>query len=211
MISQSFQLVMKSGPTPGKIFPLDRNEINLGRDISNQILINDAEVSRHHLRLILQAGGYVIEDLGSTNGTFVNGQRLVGLRTLHSGDTITAGENVSLVFETVPPEVEATRVSPAAPSSPPQLSRPSPAVHPAAVVLPQEATEGVVQEALESISQPLRPSAGLLREKTGIPRTWLIVGCSVLAGLCLIVLAVLWYIDANYLWCRVLPFWPACQ
>ena len=121
MISQSFQLVMKSGPTPGKIFPLERNEIHLGRDISNQILINDAEVSRHHLRLILQAGGYVIEDLGSTNGTFVNGQRLVGLRTLHSGDTITAGENVSLVFETVPPEVEVTRVSPAAPPSPPRL------------------------------------------------------------------------------------------
>jgi len=210
MISQSFQLVMKSGPTPGKIFPLERNEIHLGRDISNQILINDAEVSRHHLRLILQAGGYVIEDLGSTNGTFVNGQRLVGLRTLHSGDTITAGENVSLVFETVPPEVEVTRVSPAAPPSPPRLSQASPAVPPSAIP-PQEEAEDVVREALESISPPFISPSDSPRGKTGIPRNWLIIGCSVLAGLCLIVLAVLWYIDANYLWCRVLPFWPACQ
>ncbi len=100
MTSQSYQLVMRSGPTPGKVFELDKSEIYLGRDVNNEIIINDAEVSRRHARVILQAGGYVLEDLGSTNGTFVNGHRLMGPHVLRSGELILLGENVSLVFET---------------------------------------------------------------------------------------------------------------
>src|SRR5690606_38168506 len=99
MTSQTYQLVMRSGPTPGKVFELDKSEIYLGRDVNNEIIINDAEVSRRHARVILQAGGYVLEDLGSTNGTFVHGHRLLGPHVLRSGELILLGENVSLVFE----------------------------------------------------------------------------------------------------------------
>jgi hypothetical protein len=100
MASQSYQLVMRSGPTPGKIYELNKDEIFIGRDVNNEIIINDAEVSRKHARVILQAGGYVLEDLGSTNGTFVNGHRLMGPHVLRSGELILFGENVTLVFET---------------------------------------------------------------------------------------------------------------
>ena len=117
MASQIFQFVMKAGPVPGKKFTLDMNEINIGRDSSSNVLINDAEVSRKHARLLLQAGGYVIEDFGSTNGTYVNGQRLVGLRTLLPGDTITIGDNVSLSFEVHQPDMDATRVSATVPTA----------------------------------------------------------------------------------------------
>ena len=41
MAQQSYQLVMKSGPTPGKAYPLDKGEITIGRDVSNEVIIND--------------------------------------------------------------------------------------------------------------------------------------------------------------------------
>ena len=78
-------LIMRTGPNPGKSFELTKNELYIGRDINNDIVINDSEISRKHARLILQAGGYVLEDLGSTNGSFVNGQRLMGPHVLRPG------------------------------------------------------------------------------------------------------------------------------
>ncbi|MCZ7552248.1 MAG: FHA domain-containing protein [Anaerolineales bacterium] len=85
MASQTYQLVMHKGPNPGKIFELVQDELTIGRDITNRIVINDAEVSRKHARLTLQSGAYVIEDLGSTNGTFVDSQRLIGPHMLRPG------------------------------------------------------------------------------------------------------------------------------
>ena len=99
MASQLLQLVMRTGPNPGKVYELSKTELYLGRDINNDIIVNDAEISRKHARLLLTAGGYVLEDLGSTNGTFVNGQRLMGPHVLRPGETIMLGENVSLVME----------------------------------------------------------------------------------------------------------------
>jgi pSer/pThr/pTyr-binding forkhead associated (FHA) protein len=76
---------MRTGPTPGQVFELSANEMTLGREPGNEITINDAEISRKHARLSLQAGTYMLEDLGSTNGTFVNGQRLMGPHALRAG------------------------------------------------------------------------------------------------------------------------------
>ena len=99
MAPQSYMLIMRTGPNPGKSFELAKNELYIGRDINNDIVINDSEISRKHARLILQAGGYVLEDLGSTNGSFVNGQRLMGPHVLRPGEMVMFGENVSLAFE----------------------------------------------------------------------------------------------------------------
>ncbi len=99
MAPQSYMLIMRTGPNPGKSFDLTKNELYIGRDINNDIVINDSEISRKHARLILQAGGYVLEDLGSTNGSFVNGQRLMGPHVLRPGEVVMLGENVSLAFE----------------------------------------------------------------------------------------------------------------
>ncbi|MBN2549095.1 MAG: FHA domain-containing protein [Anaerolineales bacterium] len=111
MASQTYQLVMRSGPTPGKVFELKQNDLTIGRDIGNGIVINDPEVSRRHARLLLQAGGYVIEDLGSTNGTFMDGQRLIGPHVLRHGETIMFGEKVGLVYEAMQYDPNATMVS----------------------------------------------------------------------------------------------------
>jgi predicted component of type VI protein secretion system len=104
-MSAQFKFVMRSGPTPGKEFPLEGPEIIIGRDNTSSMMINDAEVSRKHTRLIWQSLGYVVEDLGSTNGTFVNGQRLTTPFVLRGGESVSLGENIVLVYEsTVDPD-----------------------------------------------------------------------------------------------------------
>jgi hypothetical protein len=97
--SSSFRLIVRRGPQPNQIYDLNKGIITLGRDITNDIVINDPEVSRHHCRLTQGGGGYTIEDLGSTNGTFINGQRLTGARPLSHGDMIGLGETVTLAYE----------------------------------------------------------------------------------------------------------------
>jgi predicted component of type VI protein secretion system len=99
MAYEGFQLVLQTGPQPGRVYELQKEEIYIGREVNNDVVINDAEISRKHARLALRSGGYVLEDLGSTNGTFVNGERLMGPHMLRPGETIMLGENVSLVFE----------------------------------------------------------------------------------------------------------------
>ncbi len=84
----AYQLVMKTGPASGKVYSLITSEISIGREAGSDVFINDEEISRRHARLTSQYGDYVLEDLGSTNGTFVNTQRITGQRILKSGDTI---------------------------------------------------------------------------------------------------------------------------
>lgn len=106
----SFRLTMRQGPTVGKSFDLAKDVITLGRDLSNDIVINDAEMSRHHSRLTRQGAHYVVEDLGSTNGTFVNSSRVSGQYTLNLGDIVSLGDTVAMVFEGIPTEAAATMV-----------------------------------------------------------------------------------------------------
>lgn len=202
MAPQSYQLVMRTGPAPGKSFALDKNEIRIGRDISNEVVINDAEVSRKHARLILQASGYVLEDLGSTNGTFVNGNRLVGPHPLKPGETVLLGENVTLTFQAAKFDPDATMVGAGAEWAPPptQIEYPRETYVPESPP-PEPAYAGQVPE-----YEPLEPP-----EEKKPDQTWLYVGCGCLALLALIVvIGLLWYIDANSLWCAFFPFIPGC-
>lgn len=89
-----YRLIVRSGPDPNKTFELNGNQITLGRDIINDITISDPEVSRQHCQFIKTDDGYTIEDLNSTNGTFVNGKKLTGTQALKRGDRIGFGETV---------------------------------------------------------------------------------------------------------------------
>jgi len=121
----SMRLVIRRGPQPNHAFEISKDVTTLGRDISNDIVINDRETSRHHLRLMLTGDTLTIEDLGSTNGTFVNGKRVSGMTPLQNGDMIGLGETVTLALESVseaasapPPAMEAPAPSPAPPIEP---------------------------------------------------------------------------------------------
>ncbi|MCP5096194.1 MAG: FHA domain-containing protein [Chloroflexi bacterium] len=107
-----YQFTVVKGPQPGKMFVLMTDTVTLGRDPMADISLNDPEVSRQHARLTKTASGYVIEDLGSTNSTFLNGDQLEGgiALTLSSGDTVSIGSGISLIFEIINevPEPEPT-------------------------------------------------------------------------------------------------------
>ena len=187
MAPQSYQLVLRTGPNAGKDFELSKNEITIGRDISNDIVINDAEVSRHHARLISQSGGYVVEDTGSTNGTFVNGQRLMGPHMLRPGETIFLGENISLAYEPVQYDPDATMVAASnVPSMPP--SEPEP---PRREMYTPPPTPEPAEPPPPAYSAPAQPGPvevfPVQEEPPQRSRTWLYVGC----GCLLLVLCVL--------------------
>jgi predicted component of type VI protein secretion system len=224
MAYQSVQLVMRAGPTPGKTYPIEKSEIFVGRDVANEVLINDAEVSRRHARISIQAGNYVIEDLGSTNGTFVNGQRLAGPRVLRVGDTVMFGENVSLTFEmagydpnatligtpgtVVAPQPSAPAPQPATPPPPVYTPPPPPPVQPAQPVYqppPQPVYQPAPQPAYSghipaSPVEPVVQEAVKPRRRTGL---WITCGCLIVV-LCVVVAAAVAF-DQLDLYC-VNPF-----
>ena len=70
-------------------------DVTLGREPSCTIMIDDdAFVSQLHVRVFDYEGQPMVEDLGSTNGTFHNGSKLVGTKLLHPGDRIQVGTTV---------------------------------------------------------------------------------------------------------------------
>lgn len=69
----------------------DGQTLKVGRDEGNELVIEDFSVSRMHASFTASANGVVLADLGSRNGTFVNGDRIVSLRDLSSGDIIDIG------------------------------------------------------------------------------------------------------------------------
>jgi hypothetical protein len=109
--SGNSRLTIRQGPVPGKVHELAKDVVTLGRDVSNDIVINDAEVSRNHARLTAQSGSYLMEDLASTNGTFVNGQRLIGPKLLSAGDVIGLGETVVLEYSIMAADAGATVIA----------------------------------------------------------------------------------------------------
>ncbi len=88
---------LQEGGEPGRFIPLDRDGLTMGRDDANDAVLRDHQVSSHHARIVATEQGYFIEDLGSTNGTFVQGQR-VTRQHLQGGEIIQLGQ-MELIFE----------------------------------------------------------------------------------------------------------------
>jgi two-component system, cell cycle response regulator len=86
-------LVRMDGTSVGQLFALETPEFKLGRHTTSDIMLEDDGVSRRHARLLREDDGYVLEDLGSANGTFVQGEKVARHR-LHDGDVFQLGPNV---------------------------------------------------------------------------------------------------------------------
>ena len=179
-----FQFIMRSGPTPGATYALEGDLITIGRDSANTIQINDAEMSRRHARMQFQGGKYVIEDLGSTNGTHVNGQRLASPYVLRTGDVVSFGEQIVLGFET-------SDFDPAATLASPRSAKPHQAAAPVAAPPPVQAYSGQV---------PASPMQSVRKNNP----TPIIIGAVVVVCLCLG--GILLYFAPQSFWC-ILPIW----
>jgi len=97
------RLVLDTGPRAGQVILLAQEWLTLGRASDNDIVLQDLEVSRHHARLRRSERGWVLEDLGSTNGTYVNGSRLAAPHLLRHGDVIDLSEEINFSFRHRPP------------------------------------------------------------------------------------------------------------
>ena len=86
-----------AGIVPRSPFPLNRDQVILGRDVRCDVMLNNDSISRRHAEIVRMAEGWLIRDLGSQNGTYVNGQRVQEC-VLQEGDLITIGD-VNLNFE----------------------------------------------------------------------------------------------------------------
>ncbi|RME91446.1 MAG: DUF2662 domain-containing protein [Anaerolineae bacterium] len=111
-----------------RIFPLERPVVNIGRRLDNHLVIDDPRVSRSHAQLRAIRGRFVIFDLDSTGGTFVNGQR-VSQTILYPGDVISLA-GVPLIYgqDNPPPHMDTGETTPVSPSSgerPTAILRPS--------------------------------------------------------------------------------------
>lgn len=89
-------------------FPLDRDRIGLGRSNANELCYPDDQgLSRQHLAFVRESGGWRVEDLGSKNGTLLNGQKLEGTAPFRPGDRVSAGHLIIEFAESAvaaPPE-----------------------------------------------------------------------------------------------------------
>lgn len=86
------KLVITSGPKAGLELPLGTEAMTIGRSSESGLVIRDDYTSSHHARLLLRGDAWAIQDLDSTNGTFLGGKRLGGTPApISIGDTIKVG------------------------------------------------------------------------------------------------------------------------
>lgn len=76
LLIQKCKMLVVSGPLTGKEFVVSSEAVTLGTGANNDLVINDVTVSRRHCEIELTSDGYAIRDLGSTNGTYVQGVRI---------------------------------------------------------------------------------------------------------------------------------------
>jgi hypothetical protein len=202
------RLVMSRGPQPGQTFVLDQDPIILGRAPVNEVTINDPQVSRQHARIVRDGALLVIEDMGSTNGTFVNGVRLTSRHALANGDVISLGDAVTLSYygagvATTEPLAGQSTI----PTAPVRFEQPQPEPAPSYPTPPVPALAGL--EPPDYGPPPLAEQLGLdafgpaTEEPVEKPKrkTWLWVGCAGLVAL--VVLACIGVVVLDYL--AVLP------
>ena len=93
-------LRFEGGPNDGDTVALQSHRTTLGRQTSNDVVVPEQAVSRRHAEIVKTEDGYSLQDLSSTNGTFLNGEKLEGEALLKDDDRVRLGDTeVSLVFQ----------------------------------------------------------------------------------------------------------------
>ena len=94
--NQEYFLEIIEGPDKGQLVNLQDADVFIGRHGQCDLVLHDPEVSRRHVKLASGENGWWLDDLGSTNGCFVNGQRITH-QTIAPGDRIQIGQSVLVI------------------------------------------------------------------------------------------------------------------
>lgn len=193
------RLIGQQGQYRNQEFELTQAEMSIGRSPDNEITLPDPEISRRHAQITRQGNEYAIRDLGSTNGTFVNSQRITTLTPLYDGDVINLGDAISLLFAQRPKVEEPERQRPL----PGDDDTPTGDLEP----LPPEAFSRQPPQPAQAPSPPPPPPQreyGRREEEVAVPppetstnrrRLILGCGCALIAIVCLCAATVL-FLDA---------------
>jgi len=207
----SFKLSVRQGPRPNLVFELDQDSYTIGREAGNSIVIEDPQVSRRHASLLRQGNTYLIEDMGSTNGTYVNGRRITAPVLLVNNDLIGLADTVVLVAQlplvsgedaTVVSEPHATPPPTLPAFTPPQVQQP-----PAAQPVPHQQPAPQYVPPPQYAPPPVDYAAPEMPAAADKRRTVLIgVGCLAL----ILVVCVIGFVAWSFVDCRsfssVFPF-----
>ena len=91
-------LIEREGQLVGQRWTIDRDEYIIGRGGESALVLPERQVSRHHIKILNDNGRYLLQDLGSKNGTHLNGTQITGTVPLQDGDEIQIALCVKLVF-----------------------------------------------------------------------------------------------------------------
>ena len=148
----------------------DKNEINVGRVQGNDLMLPKGNVSKHHARLLYRDGRFIVTDLKSTNGTYVNGRKIAQATIVREGDKIYIGDFVlrldsgaqstdepSNAQQAPPPDDAGRSLQRTGPSSPAGVAGAGGATHPPGGL--PEATQGPIRAVNVPGMPPLPPDA----------------------------------------------------
>lgn len=180
MVSPQPQIVALRGPLAGRSYPLSNAPLSFGRTPDNAVVITSGLASRRHAEVRFEAGFYLLCDLGSSNGTLVNGQR-IQVHRLNPGDLFEIGDEAfrfelpAAYDKTLPVTPPLQRPSPLPQQPPPPLQQPSPLPQQPLPQLQQPLPQGRSFDLIGSI--PQTPSAAPpQRRRRCLPIFLMIVG-----------------------------------
>ena len=171
---KNYRLTIIKGFNKGEVYPLEADEIIIGRGEENEIVLNIAEVSRTHAILTKAEEGFMIKDLGSTNGTYVDKKKIGGKYLLKPGDTVMLGEAIYMTYQ-ADLDPEETLVTPRPEEIPgPEVT----VVTPKPAEVPSEPAPPTAPRKSRSKEQVLSKSQ-VTEEKKGKTWLWAGIGCVV--------------------------------
>ena len=135
----SLMLEIVEGPGAGRQFEISQPTV-IGRDNTADLVIDDSQASRRHARIEPTGHGAVVEDMGSTNGTFINDNELHGRAEIGPHDELLIGVTVMQVRTPQRSSASRARSAPSPPSRSPSRARPSRTPSPASVPRPARST-----------------------------------------------------------------------
>ena len=112
------RVIVQDPEAGGRDLAIDKAEVVLGKHAECDVVLANSKVSRRHARIAVANGGFVIEDLQSTNGTFVNGERVTGPRPFEARDEIKIGDYVIRVEPKAAPAAEKPKAAAKPPAEP---------------------------------------------------------------------------------------------
>lgn len=206
-MTAKLSIIFQTDPLKGLDMALNKERISIGRDPNNDIVIDHIEVSRKHALIEIKGGQVTITDVGSLNGTFVDGAQITGATVILPGQFIEVSEAVRFVLTEQDSQAESTIAMPA---------EPVPAEAKANDTFGATSADDRGLDDFEPFypdeeEEPAQPTPDdvvrkFRKDRANSQKTFWIIAAIIIALIILGIVAFVWYIDYFSLWCDVLPF-----